>query len=351
MQISISSMKASMSNSSGGSQFSSLVAMDGGGGWGGAATRGVDLRTEKGDVVDCKDKDNDDGSYDVLYLPTRPGKLKMSATIFSRPIKDSPLFIDVSEHIEPIWRFGSRGAGEDNLNQPTRIASGPEDAIYILDTGNSRIKILGRDGFSSETFRPSRSGHQGCPALSVTTGGQIAVINWRSKLVSSRPIGWHSDKAQYTCPEFIDPIICISARGDKDGQFKDIHAICIGKNDEILVADHRIQIFSKDGKYSRKVVDSGEGSYGGITVDAGGNILATITEKAFKSENKGASKDKGCCGGRSFVHIFHSNGKLLYSIDSSTDRLKRPNGLAIISDFRIVVADLGNNCIKKYYYK
>uniref|UniRef100_A0A2C9K4L2 RING-type domain-containing protein n=1 Tax=Biomphalaria glabrata TaxID=6526 RepID=A0A2C9K4L2_BIOGL len=341
----------------------------------------VDMRTEKGESVDCKVKDNDDGSYEVLYLPTRPGKLKMSVTIFNRPIKDNPLVIDVSEHIEPIWRFGSRGAGEDNLNQPTRIAAGPEDAVYVLDTGNSRIKILGKDGSVLRHLGPAGVEHQSATGLSVTTNGEIAVINWRSKLVSILDPVEGSVIKQYSCPEFIDPIdIAVNSRnevivadssahkifkfdqsgnlvltfgsqGDKDGQFKDIHAICIGKNDEILVADHRIQIFSKDGKYSRKVVDSGEGSYGGITVDTGGNILATITDKAFKSENKGATKDKGSCGGRSYVHIFHSNGKLLYSIDSSTDRLKRPNGLAIISDFRVVVADLGNNCIKKYYYK
>lgn len=348
----------------------------------------VELRNEKGELVDSKVKDNDDGSYEVLYIPTKPGKLKMSISIFNRPIKDSPLMIDVSDHIEPVWRFGSKGSGEDQLNQPTRLATGPEDTVYVLDTGNSRIKVMGKDGSVLRHLGPAGVENQSSTGMAVMPNGHIAVINWRTKFVSVLDPVDGSKVKQFTCPGFIDPIdIAVNSRneiivadssahkvfkfdqggnlvttfgsqGDKDGQLKDIHAICIGKSDEILVADHRIQIFTKDGKYSRKVVDSGEGSYGGIIVDTGGNILATSTEKAFKSDkmngtssSSGATKDKGSCSGRSFVHVFHSNGKLLYSIDSSTDRLKRPNGLTVISDFRIVVADLGNNCIKKYYYK
>lgn len=347
----------------------------------------VELRNEKGELVDSKVKDNDDGSYEVLYLPSKPGKLKMSVSIFNRPIKDSPLVIDVSEHIEPIWRFGSRGTAGDHFSQPTKIATGPEDIVYVLDTGNSRIKVLGKDGSVLRHLGPVGVESQGATGISVLTNGQLAVVNWRTKFVSILDPVEGSLVRQYTAPAFVEPIdIAVNSRnevivadsgarkifkfdqignlvttfgshGDKDGQFKVISALCVGKNDEILVADHRIQIFSKDGKYLRKVVDSGEGSYGGLTVDSAGNILATKTEKAYKGSTTltadgGAKKEKGCGGGgRSFVHVFHSSGKLLYSIDSSTDRLKRPSGLAVISDYRIVVTDLGNNCVKKYYYK
>lgn len=344
----------------------------------------VDLRNEKGEVVDSKVKDNDDGTYDVLYLPNKPGKLKMSISIFNRPIKDSPLTIDVTEHIEPIWRFGCRGTTDDHFNQPTKIASGQDDIVYILDTGNSRIKVIGKDGSVLRHLGPVGIENQGATGISVMSNGHLAVINWRTKFASILDPVDGSLVKQYTAPAFVEPIdIAVNSRneiivadsgarkifkfdqtgnlvttfgshGDKDGQFKVISALCVGKNDEILVADHRIQIFNKDGKYLRKVVDSGEGSYGGLALDSAGNILATKTEKAYKGSKSvgGAAQKKGSGGGGlSFVHVFHSSGKLLYSIDSSTDRLKRPSGLAVISDYRIVVADLGNNCIKKYYYK
>ncbi|BFZ22864.1 hypothetical protein BsWGS_25902 [Bradybaena similaris] len=344
----------------------------------------VEIRNEKGELVESKVKDNDDGSYEVLYLPSKPGKLKMSVSIFNRPIKDSPFVIDVSEHIEPVWRFGCRGTAIEHFNQPTRIASGPDDVIYILDTGNSRIKVLGKDGSVLRHLGPTGVEYQSATGLCSISSGHLAVVNWRTKFVSILDPVDGSLVKQYTTPAFIEPIdiaansrseiivadsgarkifkfdqagnliLTFGSHGDKDGQFKVISALCIGKNDEILVADHRIQIFNKDGKYLRKVVDSGQGSYGGITVDNAGNILATKIEKSHKGERGGSSggasqKVKG--GGRSFVHVFHPSGKLLYSIDSSTDRLKRPSGLTVISDYRIVVTDLGNCCIKKYFYK
>uniref|UniRef100_A0A0B7A9T4 RING-type domain-containing protein n=1 Tax=Arion vulgaris TaxID=1028688 RepID=A0A0B7A9T4_9EUPU len=345
----------------------------------------VEIRNEKGELVESKVKDNDDGSYEVLYLPTKPGKLKIAISIFNRSIKDSPFVVNVSEHIEPIWRFGCRGNTSDHFNQPTRIASGPEDTIYILDTGNCRIKVLGKDGSVMQHLGPTGVEYQSATGLCVLSNGHLAVVNWRTKFVSILDPTDGSLVKQYTTPAFVEPIdIAVNSRseiivadsgarkifkfdpaghlvvtfgshGDKDGQFQVISALCVGKNDEILVADHRIQVFNKDGKYLRKVVDSGEGSYGGITVDSAGNILATKTEKAHKGDKSLAGslqEGKGCGGGaRSFVHVFHPSGKLLYSIDSSTDRLKRPSGLTVISDYRIVVTDLGSSCIKKYYYK
>ncbi|CAG5126994.1 unnamed protein product, partial [Candidula unifasciata] len=346
----------------------------------------VEIRNEKGELLECKIKDNDDGSYEILYLPLKPGKLKMAVSIFNRPIKDSPFVIDVSEHIEPLWRFGCRGTDSEHFNQPTRIASGPDDVNYILDTGNSRIKVLGKDGVVLRHLGPVGVEFQSATGLCVLSSGHLAVVNWRTKYVSILDPTDGSLVKQFTTPAFVEPIdIAVNSRGeiivadsgarkifkfdqagnliltfgshgDKDGQFKVISALCVGKNDEILVADHRIQIFNKDGKYLRKVVDSGQGSYGGITVDNAGNILATKTEKSHKGDKAGgssggAASQKVKAGGRSFVHVFHPSGKLLYSIDSSTDRLKRPSGLAVISDYRIVVTDLGNCCIKKYFYK
>ena len=348
----------------------------------------VDIRNEKGDLVESKVKDNDNGTYDVLYLPTKPGKLKATVTIFNRAIKNSPFEIEVSDHINPFLKFGSRGTGDRQLNQPVRIAAGSDDAVYILDTGNSRITVLDNDGTYLRHLRPPAVENQGATGLVMTSSNQLVSINWRSKTVSVlNPADGSLDRS-FSSAAFVEPIdVAVNSRGevvvadsgskkifkfdtsgnlvtsfgshgDAEGQFKVISALCVGKNDDILVADHRIQIFSKEGRYLRKVIDPSEGSYGGIAVDSSGNILATKTVKSSKSERNsgaGASMEKGSNssqgGIKSFVHVFHSSGRKLYSIDSSSDPLKRPSGLAILSDFRIAVADLGNNCVKKYYYK
>ena len=342
----------------------------------------VDIRTEQGDLIDSKVKDIDNGTYEVLYRPTKPGKIKLTVCIFGRQIKNSPLEVQVSEHIDPIFKFGSRGSGREQLNQPVRVVSGPGDTMYILDTGNSRISVLNRDGTLLHHLGPTGIENQSATGIARMSNDQLVVINWRSKNVSVLD---HTDGSlvrAFTDPAFVEPIdVAVNSKGDiivadsgakkifkfdssgklvtsfgcpgdKDGEFKVISALCVGKNDEILVADHRIQIFNKEGKYLRKIVlDSS--SFSGIAVDGAGNIFASKTEKMSKSDRSSGSGDKASpsSGGRSFIHVFHSSGKLQYSIDSFNDRLKRPSGLAILSDYRIVVADLGNHCVKKFYYR
>lgn len=323
----------------------------------------VEMRTEKGDVIETKIKDNEDGTYDVVFLPQKPGKLKLCASIFNRPIRDSPFSIDVSDHINPLSKFGSRGSGLDNFSQPVRLCVSADDTIYVLDTGNSRIKVLSHTGDVMHMISQKGLENQSATGMAMTPDGNLIVVNWRSKCVSV--LTTHGELVkQFTNQGFQEPIdvaansrgdiivadagaskififdaagslmTTFGSRGDKDGQFKLISSLTVGKNDEILIADHRIQIFSKDGKFSRRLVDSGKGQYGGITMDSSGHILATKTEK-----------------GRSYVQILSGGGKPLYLIDSHEDKLKRPSGLAVMSDYRLVVADLGNDCVKKYRYK
>ncbi|KAL8584113.1 hypothetical protein ACOMHN_011728 [Nucella lapillus] len=315
----------------------------------------VDLRMEGRDSLESKIKDNEDGSYDVFFLPQKPGRLRLHVNIFGRPIKDSPCTVDVCEHINPLLRIGSRGSGRDNFSQP--------DRVYVLDTGNSRVKVMTHNGDFLRALGPDGLESQSSTGLTLTPDGHLAVVNWRTRAVTVLTVDGEVVR-QFSNPALLEPIdIAINSRGEvivadagaskififdpagsltttfgsrgeKDAQFKLISAIAVGKNDEILVADHRIQIFSKDGKFSRRLVDSGKGQFGGLCVDPNGHILATRTER-----------------GRSFVQVLSGGGKPLYTLDSQGDKLKRPSGLAVLPDFRLLVADLGNDCVKKYRYK
>lgn len=131
-------------------------------------------------------------------------------------------------------------------------------------------------------------------------------------------------------------------------------------NSEIIVADSRIQIYSSDGaklneiiiegnfvtyRWSEGSTDqwifkiilfliSGEGFYGGISVDKMGILVATRTEKA-----------------RHFIQVINgAGGMILNTIDSHNSRLCRPAGLMCTYDNHVVVVDLGNDAVKKYRY-
>ncbi|GFO22021.1 cellular tumor antigen p53 [Plakobranchus ocellatus] len=421
----------------------------------------AELRTERGDAIDLKITDNADGTYDLKYVPTRPGKLKLSVCIFGRPIKDNPLCIETGQHIDPIWKLGgvlggvrgsisslatSEGAGRASiysasegpsssveqqqsqlqeqqqpqqplrLNMPTRVAAAPGgQLLYVLDTGNSRLCVVNaRDGSLQRCLSLGRA-TEGASAtgLAVVSGGtMLAVVNWRSQTVYVVDSSDGQIVKEITTLAFVEPIdVAVNSKGeiivadsgarkifkfdtqgnlitsfgshgDRDGQFKVITALCVGRNDEILVADHRIQVFTKDGKFSRRLQDSlggdsgnlrsgseGGAVYGGVVVDQSGWILATVTEKGKSVEEGGAgdrrsggiglqegrrpSREKSGAGsmGKSAVNVYSAAGKLLYMLNSHGDKLRRPQGLAVMADFRVGVADLGNNCIKAYYYK
>jgi tripartite motif-containing protein 2/3 len=62
--------------------------------------------------------------------------------IFDRPIKDCPLFFDVSEHNPPLIVFGTRGAKEKGFMQPCGVTVDGRGHVFVVDTGNSRVKKL-----------------------------------------------------------------------------------------------------------------------------------------------------------------------------------------------------------------
>lgn len=51
------------------------------------------------------------------------------------------MYLTASEHNEPLKIFGKQGQGKDEFYQPTAIAIDENEMIYIVDTGNSRIKV------------------------------------------------------------------------------------------------------------------------------------------------------------------------------------------------------------------
>lgn len=92
-------------------------------------------------VIDC-----DDGTYRILFRAPSAGRYGIKISVFERPIKDTPIYFDVTEHNNPVCVYGTRGSGKDEFLQPVAVAVDDVDgSIYVLDTGNSRIKMLNLD--------------------------------------------------------------------------------------------------------------------------------------------------------------------------------------------------------------
>lgn len=92
-------------------------------------------------ILDCED-----GTYKIFFRAHKPGRYGISISVFERPIKDIPLYFDVTEHNNPICVYGTRGCGKDEFMQPVAVAIDENDQnVYVLDTGNSRVKVLSAD--------------------------------------------------------------------------------------------------------------------------------------------------------------------------------------------------------------
>ncbi|KAJ8917723.1 hypothetical protein NQ315_005172, partial [Exocentrus adspersus] len=309
-------------------------------------------------VVDC-----DDGTYKIYFRATSAGRYGIKITVIDRPIKDNPLYFDVSEHNNPVCIYGSKGSGKDEFMLPVAVAIDERDqTVYVLDTGNSRIKVLNEElEFVKHVTNEGLLGRSST-GIAISNDG-LVVANWRSKYITEMTTDGETIK-YFTYNAFQEPIDvavdksyghflvadngmnCIfvfDAEGKilfqvgKKGTFSLISSVTVGPLGEIIVADSRIQVFSAKGDFMEVVYDEGKGKgrYGGITIDSDNKILVSRTEQK----------------GRTYIQLLSlTDNSLNQFIDSHDAKLKRPSGLATTNDYHVIVVDLGNNCIKKYRY-
>lgn len=86
-------------------------------------------------------RDLQNGTYEVLFRLPSASRYVLKLSVFERNIKDCPMYLTASEHNEPLKIYGKQGQGKDEFYQPTAIAIDENEMIYIVDTGNSRIKV------------------------------------------------------------------------------------------------------------------------------------------------------------------------------------------------------------------
>ncbi|GBM76538.1 Tripartite motif-containing protein 2 [Araneus ventricosus] len=326
----------------------------------------IDLRYENGDSVKTHLVDRNNGTYDVNFLPEQPGNYKLNVTIFDRPIKDSPFHFVASEHINPESQYGLRGSGEIHFLQPVGVAISSCGKLFVLDTGNSRIKALTKDLDLIRHITNGGMEERSGTGIALSAKNTLFIANWRTKYVTE--IDFDGNFVQkFTHCDFVEPIdLTINSKGQilvadngassvlifeptgkfisrfgkkgsENGAFNLMSSITIGPQDEIIVSDSRIQVFTASGKFIREIYPEGKGKghHGGVVYDGKGNLLATRCEKIG-----------------SFVQVFsYQSGNLQFIIDSHDGKLKRPSGLDVTEDFHVIVVDLGNDCIKKFRYR
>jgi len=312
------------------------------------------------------------GTYEVVFTPVSAGTHSLTVRIFDRIVGSSSSFtFSVDRFYRPVAMFAG------GLHQPVAVAL-DGGIMYVLDTGNSRVAVYDVRSSSSSPIRSivneslTQRGATGMSLLKTNdpSVSSLFVVNWRTSRVS-----WFMTPApgvvlnSFDCDEFVEPtslsiaddgsifvadngvriifvfaacgkltrkIELASTGSSKSDLITCIYAVSI--RDELLVCDHRLRAFSYAGEflYELPAGDSkGRGQYGGVVVDSSGRYLASRSER-----------------GRCMIQVFGSSQQWMYSIDCHPEcgRLRRPSGLAVDDCGHVYVADLGNNCIRKFRY-
>lgn len=327
-----------------------------------------------GKVLEGKLEDKEDGSYKIEFTPNTPGNYCLKVQIFDRPVKDCPLFFEVTEHNSPVLSFGQRGLQDKGFVQPCSLAIDASDTVYVVDTGNSRIKVLSPNlDFQHHVLNESLEGRSVTGVCLGSSGDTLVTVNWRTKTVTEmtfegRTIGGFSheemvepiavavneDGDVYVADNGVGSVLVfescgklkrkIGQKGKKIGNFKEMTSLCICENGDLLVGDSRIIVFdSKTGDFLREISglttkEGNRGRYCGLSIDSSGLLLAARVEKS-----------------KSYVQLFDRNKdwELHSVIDSHGSKLKRPTGVAVgrSGDGFVFVVDIGHECVRKYRYK
>ncbi|KAL3994578.1 Filamin/ABP280 repeat family protein [Acanthocheilonema viteae] len=327
--------------------------------------------TEK---IDAVIKDGEDGTYSICFKAYEPCQYSIRVTIFGRPVKNSPFSVNVSSHHCPKWHFGSHGVGALQLNQPVKIFQDSREQIYILDTGNNRIKVLDVNGEFLKDIKSGGIKGGSTVGMTVLPSGDILTLNWRTKeLCRCDSSGELLQTMSFT--EFAEPVdLCVDSRGRYliadtacmkvfvfDSAFRPLFSfsvvthtgqapitcVCVGLNDDILVGTcSALLLYDGGGRFMREISLCSAAHPGRMMALAcsvcsrTGNIVSAVVD----------SKKN-----RAYLVVCQYKGNFLFSMDSYGSRLKRPCGVFIASSSKwsgmCFVVDSATHSVKAFHYK
>lgn len=304
--------------------------------------------------------DNNDGTYTIHFTPNQIGRHSLNVTIFGRRVKNSPFDIYVTEHQSALKRLSCIGT-EVKLKRPlAAILDSSNSSIYISDTGNGRLVVLEAEHLTLRTIIQcyATSDHS-ATGLSLTNRDTILIANWRQGAVYElNETGQvlnsirHNEIKEPTCVAFASnecvavldslkkKIVIFNLDGDFvcffSGFYPNVKALH-GHKGNVVVAGSNLRVFSPSGECLQVIGNETEvrGLFSGVCIDRDGYILATHSHKQ-----------------KSVIKVFEPNAVVSkFDIDSYDDKLYRPSGVVALPGARLLVVDLGNDCVKVFRYQ
>jgi DNA-binding beta-propeller fold protein YncE len=271
--------------------------------------------------------------------------------------------------------IGTRGVGVGEFNKPRSVALDRDDNLYVVDM-TGRVQKFSPDGQFQLQWQMPQTDLGKPKGMGLDNDGNIIVIEphyqrinifspqgklvsqWGQRgtnagqLIMPRAVAVNShgnflmpeytvvDRVQEFTPGGKSLVRLIGKPGTAPGEFNRPEGIAVDSADMIYVADscnHRIQIFSPDGRWLRSVGSAGTGkgemSYPyDVRVDRQGNMFVCEFEN-------------------SRIQIFDAAGRSVQIIGgagAAPGQFSNPYGIALDSHGNLYVADSMNHRVQKF---
>lgn len=112
----------------------------------GGAAVSAKLCSPSGEVGIARVKDNEDGTYDIVFRSNCKGRHRLSVAVFGRQVTGSPFDIAVVKTARRVLEFGAGGC-ITKLREPWGVAVSRRNGdVFVADTGNNCIRIFDLNG-------------------------------------------------------------------------------------------------------------------------------------------------------------------------------------------------------------
>ncbi|XP_045203980.1 tripartite motif-containing protein 2-like isoform X4 [Mercenaria mercenaria] len=373
-----------------------------------------ELQATNGDRIIPAITDQQNGTYELVYLLPREDNYMMFIKLFGKHIKGSPfkvkaVNVGVEDHGEAsgshskiprtaavkqkgtkrpsssrsgshrksnlieddlLWRVGVKGRNKGEFTNPQGVCC-IDNKILVADSNNQAAQVFTLSGDCKLKFgTPGRiAGKMQRPTgVATTLNGNYLIADYDNKWISIyAPDGKYLNKIG-------------------TGKLLGPKGVAVDRNGHIIVVDNKgstIFIFQSNGKLLSKFGSRGNGNhqFAGphyVAVNASNDIIVSDFHNhcikvfdcegnflfSFGSNGEGNGQFNAPTGvavdeygnilvadwGNSRIQVFDSNGSFLSYVNTSADPLYGPQGLAITPEGTVVVSDSGNHCIKVYKY-